>query len=99
MAAAVLAPSLSADNLPILDHPEHQIGIDMAQRMAYNASGVRATLTPCTSLTVTTTNAAVVPVTGLAGGPAGTQVETYGGQPIAYLNLAANQSVTVPVTC
>jgi hypothetical protein len=96
---AVLAKYNNVYNLPILDHPEHQLGIDTAQRMAYNASGVRATLTPCTSLTVTTTNAAVVPVTGVASGPAGTQVETYGGQHIAYLNLAAGQSVTVPVTC
>jgi len=96
---ALLAKYNSVYSLPIVDHPEHQLGADMAQRMAYNASGVTASLVPCQSLTVTTVNPAVIPITGVSSGPAGTTVEVYGGQSIAYLNLAAGQSVTVPVGC
>lgn len=95
----LLAKYKSLYNLPIIDHPQHQLATDVAQRMAYNASGVTASLVPCQSLTVTAKNAAVIPVTGVSNGPAGTTFETYGGQSIAYLNLAAGQSATVTVTC
>jgi len=81
--------------LPIVGITEHNIGIKMAQRMAYNASGVKATLTPCQSITLTAVQLALIPITGIAyGGPANR--ETYGGQAISYVQLAANQSLTIP---
>ncbi|MFN8487919.1 MAG: hypothetical protein U0350_10025 [Caldilineaceae bacterium] len=81
--------------LPILGWPEHQIGIRMANRMAYNASGVKASVTCTTnasSITLTTVNPALVPITGVSFG---TNKETYGGQNISYVQLAANQSLTI----
>ncbi len=81
-------------SLPVRNLPEHQVGIRMDNRMDYNASGVRASLVPCTSLTITATKAAVIPVTGVS---AGSNRETYGGQSISYLTLGAGQSKTVAV--
>ena len=79
-------------NLPVRNLSEHEVGINMANRMAYNASGVRASIFAC-SLTLTVTNPAVVPVTGLAYGA---DREVYGGQNISYLQLNADQTVSLP---
>ena len=62
--------------------------------MAFNASGVVATVQAGTSMTVSVNNAATVPVTGLCTAGA----ETYAGQTISYLTLAAGQSVTLSLT-
>jgi len=80
-------------NLPLRSPSQHQIGILMARRMAYNTSGVRATLIPGQSITLTTSNAAVIPLTGVAYG---NNRETYGGQTISYIKLSANQTLSVP---
>jgi hypothetical protein len=90
----VLAKVSAMVDLPVLSLSQHDIGIRMAKRMDYNASGVRATLTPCQSMRLTASNAAVVPVTGVASGPS---QETYGGEAISYVALGAGQSVTIPV--
>ncbi|NBU11742.1 MAG: hypothetical protein EBS84_22550, partial [Proteobacteria bacterium] len=76
----------------------------LQQRMAYNASGVVATLNANNTVTLTVKTAARIPVTGLKNGgmvshtgtttPAIT-AETYAGQTITYLTLAAGQSVTL----
>jgi hypothetical protein len=91
----VLAKYTAVYNLPIVDDSEHNIGIDMAQRMGYDASGVKASLVPCQSITVTTVAAAVIPVTGVRSGG---NAEDYGGQSISHLKLDAGQSVTIPTT-
>jgi len=70
------------------------IGTWMTNRMAYNAAGVKATYIPGKSITITTTSAAVVPVTGLVAS-GGT---VYGGQPIASVKLAAGASTTLALT-
>ena len=62
--------------------------------MTFNASGVMATIQPQTSVTISVTAAATVPVTGLCIPGA----ESYGGQTISYLPLAAGQSVTLSLT-
>ncbi len=62
--------------------------------MALNASGVVATVQAGTSMTVSVSNAATVPVTGLCTPGA----ETYASQTISYLALAAGQSVTLSLT-
>ena len=38
--------------LPIQFITQHNIGVKMADRMAYNSAGVTATVIPCTSLTL-----------------------------------------------
>ena len=48
------------------------------------------------SITITAPNAATVPVTGLDAGSGGT-VESYGGQNISYIKLAAGQTITIPL--
>jgi hypothetical protein len=94
---ATLAKYSNMYTLPIVGLAEHNIGLGMAQRMAYNASGVRATLTPCQSITLSASGPARIPITGLNFGA---DKEVYGGQNISYITLAANQSVTLPApTC
>jgi hypothetical protein len=91
---ATLAKYNRMVNLPILSEAEHNIGLRMANRMAYNTSGVTATYIPCTSLTLSATRAVQVPVTGVAYG---TTRESYGNQTISYIQLQANQPVSVAV--
>ncbi len=89
---ATLAKYNAMYNLPIRNQMQHEAGARMANRMAYNASGVRATLVVGTGVTLTTTKAATIPVTGIAYGA---NTETYGGQTISYVTLAAGQTVTL----
>ncbi|MBI5802276.1 MAG: hypothetical protein HZA92_18315, partial [Verrucomicrobia bacterium] len=80
------------------------LGTTLQRRMGYNASGVVGTRNADNTVTLTVTNAARIPVTGLVNGgvvsytgtlaPAIT-AENYAGQRITYLTLAAGQSVTV----
>ncbi len=81
----------AVSNLPIRNLSEHDIGLQMARRMAYNASGATGTLVPCTSLTLTVRNAATIPVTGVVTGTS----ETYGGQPISYVQVNASAPTTI----
>ena len=90
---ATLAKYSQLSNLPIQFSTQHDIGVKMAERMAYNASGVTATLIPCESITLHAANAARIPITGVAFGT----TEVFAGQNISYVDLAANQSVTVPL--
>ena len=83
-------------NLPIRSDPQHVIGARMAARMTYDASGVQAVLTPCTSLRLSVANSANVPVTGVSYG---SQTETYGGQAISFVPVTPNASVTIPLSC
>jgi hypothetical protein len=79
-------------NLPVRNLSEHEVGINMGNRMAYNSSGVRASILLC-SISMTATEPAVVPVTGVAYGA---NREAYGGQNISYIQLNANQTVSLP---
>jgi hypothetical protein len=80
-------------NLPVQFPQMDGVGQRVAQRMQYNASGVTATIVPGVSITLTAKQAARVPVTGLRSAGA----ENYGGQSISYVNLAAGQTVTLPL--
>lgn len=99
---ATLTKYHSMYNLPIASPGQHNLGVKMTNRMAYNASGVTAQLIPCgtagatPSITMKTVKPALIPLTGVVFG---TNREVYGGQNISYVNLAANQSVTIPITC
>ncbi|NBU10958.1 MAG: hypothetical protein EBS84_18380 [Proteobacteria bacterium] len=91
-------------NFPALSPTMDSLANTLKQRMAYNASGVTATRNADNTVTLTVQNAARIPVTGLVNGgvvsytgsaaPAIT-AETYAGQRITYVTLAAGQSVTV----
>ncbi|HTK12084.1 MAG TPA: hypothetical protein VL485_33240 [Ktedonobacteraceae bacterium] len=80
-------------NLPIQYPTMEHLGQTMAARMQYNAAGVTASIIPGVSITIHAQNAARVPVTGLNKASA----ESYGGQHISYIDLAAGQSVTLPL--
>jgi hypothetical protein len=80
--------------LPILNLTQHDIGVRMANRMAYNTAGVTATLYPGEQITLTSGAAAVIPLTGITYGDNST---TYGGQTISYLTMNANQTISMPV--
>jgi hypothetical protein len=76
-----------------------EIGQRVAQRMAYDASGVKATITQCTRLTVTAVKAAKIPVTGLNLSGTNVTKETYAGQTTSYIQMSAGQTRTFTLTC
>ena len=84
----------AAATLPIVSPTMDALAARVTSRMTFDASGVVATVQPQTSVTISVTAAATVPVTGLCVPGA----ESYGGQTIAYLSLAAGQSVTLSLT-
>ena len=71
----------------------HDLGTVMAHRMTYDASGASAQIAACQAITLTTTNAASIPVTGISYGAS---TEQYGGQPISYVELAAGATAVLP---
>jgi hypothetical protein len=80
--------------LPVVSPGQVATGELMAARMAYNKSGVKATLLlgAKNKIVVQTQGATTVPVTGVAFQ---NNCEKYGGQDISYLKLAANQSIEI----
>ena len=84
----------AAATFPIVSPTMDDLAARVTSRMTFNASGVVATIQPQTSVTISVTAAATVPVTGLCVPGA----ESYGGQTISYLPLAAGQSVTLSLT-
>ena len=93
---ATLVKYSRVSKLPIQFITQHNIGVKMADRMAYNSAGVTATVIPCTSLTLQAANPARIPITGIAYGAAADH-ELYGGQNISYVSLTAGQSLTIPL--
>ncbi len=90
---ATLAKYSALLTLPLVSPSMDLLGQQMAQRMAYNAAGVTATIVPGQSITLQAQRATTVPVTGLIASGS----ETYGGQSIAHLTLAANTPLTLPL--
>jgi MYXO-CTERM domain-containing protein len=88
---AAFAEYAARATFPVLSPTMDELADRVAARMTFDASGVSATIEPGKKLTVRVTNAAIVPVTGLCTPSA----ETYAGQQISYLTLAAGQSVTL----
>ncbi|HBX69079.1 MAG TPA: hypothetical protein DEH25_06785 [Chloroflexi bacterium] len=78
---------------PILSLRTQEIGQVMLAREAYNASGVTGQLTCGNVITLTTTNAATIPVTGVNYG---SNVETYANQPISYLAMSNADTLVIP---
>jgi len=88
---ATFAKYAARATFPMISPTMDELADHVAARMALDASGVSATIEPGKKLSVRVTNAATVPVTGLCTPSA----ETYAGQQISYLTLAAGQSVTL----
>ncbi|MGI4849879.1 MAG: hypothetical protein ACRYGK_17345, partial [Janthinobacterium lividum] len=82
-------------NLPVKSPSLHDTGVAMAARMAYNASGINATLKlgSTNSILLKTTGAVAAPITGISYG---STTESYGGQTISTVNLGANGTLTIP---
>ena len=100
---AVAAKYEKLYNFPALSPTMNNLATTLQQRMNYNASGVVATRNADNTLTLTVTKGTRIPVTGLINGgivrytgaaPSITS-ETYAGQRITYVTLAAGASVTL----
>ncbi len=90
-------------NFPALSPTMNNLAVLLQRRQAYNESGVVATRNANNTVTLTVTKGARIPVTGLVNGgvvsytgaaPSIT-AETYAGQRITYVTLAAGASVTL----
>src|SRR4029079_13447807 len=86
----VLAKYAARATFPIVSPTMDEVAQKTKARMAFDASGVTATLEPGGKLTVQVTHAATIPVTGLCTPSA----ESYAGQQISYLQLGDGQSIT-----
>ncbi|MDQ6671001.1 MAG: hypothetical protein M3069_09660, partial [Chloroflexota bacterium] len=89
---ALFAKYAAHYNLPVQSDTQDALGVKFADRMAYNAAGITASVTG-TTLSITAQKAATVAVTGLKNATS----EVYGGQNIAHVQLAAGQTVTTSV--
>ena len=93
--------------LPVLTPTQDQMGLAMQSRNSYNLSGVSASISGAPgsqTISLTVTNAATIPVTGLSvsGLPAQTGLgqpglEVYGGQSISHINMTPGTTSTYPV--
>jgi MYXO-CTERM domain-containing protein len=88
---AVFAKYAARATFPVATPTMDELAERVEARMDFDASGVTATIGPGPTLSVHVVNAATVPVTGLCTPGA----ESYAGQQISYLTLAAGQSMTV----
>ena len=90
-------------NFPAVSPTMNSLAVTLQRRQAYNESGVVATLNPDNTVTLTVTKGARVPITGLinggivrySGAAPTISSETYAGQRITYVTLAAGASVTL----
>jgi hypothetical protein len=86
--------------VPITSPTMNALGVQQANRMQYNEAwktgGMQASIVPGVSITLKSAKAVTVPVTGLDAGAAYVR-ETYAGQRISYIPLAAGQSITLPL--
>jgi len=93
---ATLAKYNSMYKLPIRSPAQHDTGVLMAARMAYNASGVSGRIllgSTTNSIALKTVKAVKAPLTGISYG---TTQEAYGGQTISTISLGANGALTIP---
>ncbi|MEO5659262.1 MAG: hypothetical protein ABIQ90_05615 [Polaromonas sp.] len=80
--------------LQIRNPSQHDAGVLMAARMAYNASGVRGRIVLSTNtISLQTVNPVKAPLTGI---DYGASRESYGGQTISTISLGANGAATIP---
>lgn len=78
--------------LPLVSPSMDRVGASVAARMTFDRCGVAAVITPGYAITLRTTGACTVPVTGLS---TGRDRELYGGQPISRVAMRAGQTVNI----
>jgi len=83
LAGAALNKFRTLSSLPVNSLSLSGIGKVTADRMSYNASGVKATLLPGVSITIKASSSATIPLTGICRA----NCENYGGQPISYFGV------------
>ncbi|MGI8857908.1 MAG: IPT/TIG domain-containing protein [Thermomicrobiales bacterium] len=81
--------------LPILSPSEEQVGQMMADRIAYNASGVKAQLVGANKITLTAQKDATIPITGAISDCGACQAAPYGKQNVTLVKIKAAQTITV----
>jgi hypothetical protein len=81
--------------LPVTSLSQTQIGVLAKDRMKYNESGVVGTLTPGTSITLSVTKAATIPITGVASCVGRPKCSAYGGQNTVNVSVTPAAAVTV----
>jgi hypothetical protein len=89
---ATIAKYTKVFALPVLTVDMKDAGALLANRAAYNASGVVGVYTPGVSVVLTTTKAAAIPVTGACSQAT---CASYGGQTQDSVSMAANSTVTL----
>ena len=78
---------------PVLSPVQDAIGASMSGRAQYDAAGVTGSFIAHQRVMLTAVQSATVPVTGLPSANA----ETYAGQTISHVAVAAGQTVTMPL--
>lgn len=92
---ATLSKYRTIFRLPILSPRQDQIASKIQERMAFNAADVDVTYNKAaSSMTVTSNQTVVVPLTGVKYGPA---QSTYNGQVTSFVTVPAGQTVTIPL--
>jgi hypothetical protein len=92
---ATISKYESLITLPVVTIDTEDVAAILTNRVAYNASGVTGVYTPGVSVVLTTTNAATIPVTGVCSQAV---CGAYGGQIQDNVVMAANATVTMPLT-
>ncbi|MGC9400678.1 MAG: hypothetical protein ACP5HM_16315 [Anaerolineae bacterium] len=89
--------ALYDNTIPILSLRTQEIGAKMWERIDYNASGIQGVIACGNTITLTTTNAARIPLTGIDYTGAA-YTETYAYQDISYFDMGSGDTVVVPGT-
>jgi MYXO-CTERM domain-containing protein len=79
--------------LPIVSLPMDEMGARMQDRAAFASGAITATISPGRSITIRSTQAVRVPVTGAVGANA----ESYGAVTISRVTVAGGAEVTLPL--
>ncbi len=82
-------------NLPIQSPSEEELGVQFANRMSYNASGVTAQLVANNKLALTAQHDATIPVTGAITSCGVCTALPYGKQNIMLVKIKAGQTITL----
>ena len=80
-------------DVPILSLRTQDIGQKMWDRITYNNSGISGIIACGNQITLSTTNAASIPLTGISHGG---NVEIYAGQNISHIPMGSSDTVNIP---
>ncbi len=92
---AVISKYKKLYSLPVMTVDMKDLAPVLKARSSFNASGVVGVYTPGVSVVLTSTRAASIPVTGICSQAS---CGTYGGQIQDFVTMAANSTVTLPIT-